>query len=63
MKGIFRDPMEEMLSKSVCSQELSVSMTETFLTVATRRVKEHKKKCLVSLKEFLGQRRTPRISQ
>jgi hypothetical protein len=53
--------MEDLLSKFICSQELWVSMIEDFLPVAARRVKEHKKLGLRSLKEFYGQRRTPRI--
>jgi hypothetical protein len=53
--------MEDLLSKSVCYQELWVSSTEDFLPVAARRVKEHKMLGLRSLKEFYGQRRTPRI--
>jgi hypothetical protein len=53
--------MEDILSRSVCSQELWVSIAEDFVPVATRRVKYQKKKGQHSLKEFFVQSRTPRI--
>jgi hypothetical protein len=59
----FRDPMEVVLSKTVCAQERWVSMTEDFLSAAKRRVKAQKKKSQRSLKEYFGQRRTSHISQ
>jgi hypothetical protein len=59
----FRDPMEVVLSKSVCDQERWVSMTEDFLPVAKRRIAEQKKKGMRPIEEYLVLRGTPRISQ
>ena len=57
----FRDPMD--LSKTVCVQERWVSMTEDFLPAARRRVKLQQQTGQRSLKELVGESRTPRISQ
>jgi hypothetical protein len=54
----FRDPMETILSKSVCSQERWVSMTEDYLPAARRRVKEQTQKSQHSIKELFGRRNT-----
>jgi hypothetical protein len=57
----FRDPMEVILSKSVCAQERWVSMTEDYLPAARRWVKEQTQKRQHSFKEFFGQRFLQRI--
>jgi hypothetical protein len=57
-RHLFRDPMETILSKSVCSQERWVSLTEDCLPAARRRVKEQTRKSQHSIKEFFGRRNT-----
>jgi hypothetical protein len=59
----FRDPMEVVLTKTVCAQERWVSMAEEYLPAAKRLVKARKKKSQRSLQKFFGQRRTSHISQ
>jgi hypothetical protein len=54
----FREPMEAILSKTVCIQERWVSLTEAFLPAAKWRVKEQTKKGQRSIKEFFGRRST-----
>jgi hypothetical protein len=36
----FRDPIEDVLSKSLCNQERWVTLTEEYLPGATKRVKD-----------------------
>jgi ribonuclease HI len=59
----FRDPMEDVLSKSLCRQERWVTLTEEYLLGATKRVKDRQQTGQRSLTEYDGWRRTPRILQ
>ena len=57
----FRDPMEDVLSKSLCQQERWVTLTDEYLPAAKKRVKNRQQTGQHSLTAFAGWSRTPRI--
>jgi hypothetical protein len=57
----FNDPMEDILTKTVSSQESWITKTEAFLPKAFRRIKERKKMQNHSLPEYYGADITPII--
>jgi ribonuclease HI len=50
----FNDPMEDILTKTVSSQERWITKTEAFLPKALRRIKERRKKRNHSIKKYFG---------
>jgi hypothetical protein len=59
----FRDPMEDVLSKSLCRQESWIRMTEDYLPAAKRRVAEQQQTGQRSLTEFFELSCTPQLPQ
>jgi hypothetical protein len=57
----FREPMEDLLSKTVIIQERWISLTEEYLPVALRRVRRMDKTGQSSIKKWLVRRHTPVI--
>jgi hypothetical protein len=57
----FRDPIEDVLSKSLCRQEWWVTLTEEYLPRAAKRVKNQQQTGQQSLTAYAGWSRTPRI--
>jgi hypothetical protein len=57
----FREPMEDLLSKTVIIQERWSSLTEEYLPVALRRVRRMDKTGQSSIKKWLVRRHTPVI--
>jgi hypothetical protein len=57
----FNDPMEDILTKTVSSQESWITKTEAFLPKALWRIKTHKQMHNHSIPEYCGADRTPRI--
>ncbi len=59
----FRDPIDDVLSKSLCQQERWVTLTEEFLPKAKKRVKAQQQTGQRSLTAYYALSSTPRISQ
>jgi hypothetical protein len=59
----FRDPIDDVLSKSLCKQERWVTLTEEYLPGAAKRVKDQRQTGQRSLTAYAGWSRTPRPSQ
>jgi hypothetical protein len=59
----FRDPIDDVLSKSLCKQERWVTLTEEYLPGAAKRVKDQQETGQRSLTAYAGWSRTPRPSQ
>jgi hypothetical protein len=59
----FRDPMEDLLAKSVSVQERWVTLTTDLLPKIKKRLAKLQKNEQHSLKEYYGAKRTPRISR
>jgi hypothetical protein len=57
----FNDPMEDVLTKTVSTQESWVAKTEVFLSKALRQIKRQKKMHNHFIPEYHGAERTPRI--
>jgi hypothetical protein len=57
----FSDPMEDVLTRTVSSQERWITKTEAFLPKALRRIKTQEKKKNHSIKKLFGVDITPRI--
>ena len=57
----FNDPMEDILTKTVSSQESWVTKTEVFLPKALRRIKRRKNMHNHSIPEYHSADRAPRI--
>jgi hypothetical protein len=57
----FRDPIEDVLSKSLCTLERWVALTEEYLPRAAKRVKDQQQKGQRSLTAYAGWTRTPLI--
>jgi hypothetical protein len=57
----FRDPIEDVLSKSLCREERWVTLTEEYLPRAAKRVKNQQLTGQRSLTAHAGWTRTPRI--
>jgi hypothetical protein len=57
----FSHPMEDILTRTVSSQERWITKTEAFLPKALRRIKTQEKRKNHSIKKFFGADRTPRI--
>jgi hypothetical protein len=59
----FRDPIEDVLSRTLCQQERWVSLTEEYLPGAAKRAKDLKQTGQHSIPEFAGFSRTTGIVQ
>jgi hypothetical protein len=58
----FRDPIEDVLFKSLCRQERWLTLTEEYLPRAAKRVKNQQQTGQRSLTAYAGWSHTPRIS-
>jgi hypothetical protein len=59
----FRDPMEDLLAKTVSAQERWVTLTTELLPKIQRRLARLQKNNQHSMTEYYGAKRTPRISR
>jgi hypothetical protein len=59
----FRDPIDDVFSKSLCKQERWVTLTEEYLPGAAKRVKDQQQTGQRSLTAYAGWSRTPPPSQ
>jgi hypothetical protein len=58
----FRDPIDDVLSKSLCKQERWVTLTEEYLPGAAKRDQKQQQTGKRSLTAYAGWSRTPRPS-